>query len=140
MSQQQPTIYFSDTFRIKLEAMLRLLQQHTTSSIKRMGREIAQSIHDNLFSDMLHILYRVKDDDGINYSHPDPKEWRVFTQIMTDEFNHLNKEVQGLFLQVMPDVLLLTKFNLLTVSSCDRIIDLLNAEFNLMYSPQSPLI
>lgn len=119
---------FSTTFRIKLESLVRLLQQHVTSQQKKFGPIMAQPIQDDLFADLLTTLYAIREDDTVSYGIPDQKEWEVYTKIVTDELNKMNENVSRLFSSQIPTTLILGKVNIEMAITCDRIVDLLNAE------------
>jgi hypothetical protein len=123
---------FTDTFRIKLETCIRFLQASVTSVIKTFGIEVAQGHQDQLFTDMVSLLWKIKDDDTVIHGLPADKEWKVFSTILTVEMNKLNEMIQNLQYSALPQVMMLTKYELYIVETSARICDMLNAEFSLL--------
>lgn len=123
---------FSKTFRIKLETGVRVLQQYVSSCIKQMGFEVAASVQNQIFTDMLTVLWSTRYDDEIRHIKNVDEKWELFTKIITDELNTMNQQVQSMMQQPLPEIMKLNKYELLMVSTCDRITDLLNAEFSLL--------
>lgn len=122
---------FTSTFRIKLEASLRLMQMHVINTIHRMGMDVSLVVQDEIYSDVLTVLWKTRRDGTVLHVEPPSQEYSLFSTIITAEFNKMNQEVHSIQNSALPAVMMLNKYELIVVSTCDRIVDLLNAEFAL---------
>jgi hypothetical protein len=123
-------IELGENFRIKLEASLRMLERcliHLCSNVI----EDEQSIKNNLCAGMLEVLYETRDDVNIDYNN-NLNNYSLLSTVICNEFNTMNERLSILYRQELPHLLKNIKTDSEVANTCDRIVDILKAEFALL--------
>jgi hypothetical protein len=123
---------FTDIFKIKMEASIRLMQMHINTVIRSMGPDIAYTVQNQLYTDMLSVLWKTRDDDQVRHTEPFDERWAQFKVIMTDEFNTMNHQIESLLEQKLSDLVKVGRYDHIVFTTCDRIVDILNAELSMI--------
>jgi hypothetical protein len=81
---------------------------------------------------MLSVLWKTRDDDQVRHTEPFDERWAQFKVIMTDEFNTMNHQIESLLEQKLSDLVKVGRYDHIVFTTCDRIVDILNAELSMI--------